>query len=141
MTLDAGIRLLPFGGVFPVGCMTGTLLASKFKVPAIYLIFVGAILQLVGYAFLGTLGISVQVEKAVYGYLVLCGFGCGMSFTMAYITVPFTVDNCDKAVGMAAANQFRTMGSVMGLAIATSIFNGYMLSHLAVWELITLSQT
>lgn len=31
---------------------------------------------------------------------------------------------------MGAANQFRTMGSAFGLAITTSVFNGYTASHL-----------
>ncbi|KAF7912853.1 uncharacterized protein EAF01_001874 [Botrytis porri] len=130
-SLDAGIRLLPFGAVFPVGCMVGTIIAGKFKVPAIYLIFVGSIFQIIGYALLSTLGTSACIETAVYGYLIICGFGCGLTFAMAYIMVPFTVDLCDKAVGMASANQFRAMGSAIGLAVATSVFNGYTLSHFA----------
>ena len=129
-SLDAGIRLLPFGAIFPVGCVVGTMLGSKLKVPAIYSIMVGAIFQIVGYALLSRLSTSVEIERAVYGSLVLVGFGCGITFTMAYITVPFTAELRDKAVGMAAANQFRTMGSAMGLAIATSVFNGYVLSRI-----------
>ncbi|THV53999.1 hypothetical protein BGAL_0037g00430 [Botrytis galanthina] len=130
-SLDAGIRLLPFGAVFPLGCMAGTIIAGKFKVPAIYLIFIGSIFQIIGYALLSTLSTSAHIETAVYGYLIICGFGCGLTFAMAYIMVPFTADLCDKAAGMASANQFRAMGSDMGLAIATSVFNGYTLSHFA----------
>ncbi|PQE06763.1 MFS multidrug transporter protein [Rutstroemia sp. NJR-2017a BBW] len=130
-SLDAGIRLLPYGALFPVGCMAGTTFAGKFKTPAIYLIFVGSVFQIIGYALLSTIGVSSDIDTAVYGYLIICGFGCGLTFTMAYITVPFTADLCDKAVGMASANQFRAMGSAIGLAIATSVFNGYTLSHFA----------
>lgn len=129
--LDAGLRLLPFGALFPLGSMTGATASSKFKIPAIYLLVTGSVFQVVGYTLLSTLDSSVHIEAAVYGYLILCGFGCGLTFTMAYLTVPFTVDDCDKAVGMAAANQFRTMGSAVGLAIATSVFNGYTLHRLA----------
>ncbi|TEY56422.1 hypothetical protein BOTCAL_0225g00020 [Botryotinia calthae] len=130
-SLDVGIRLLPFGAVFPVGCMAGTIIAGKFKVPAIYLIFVGSIFQIIGYALLSTLSTSAHIETAAYGYLIICGFGCGLTFTMVYITAPFTADLCDKAVGMASANQFWAMGSAIGLAIVTSVFNGYILSHFA----------
>lgn len=143
-SLDAGLRLLPFGAMFPIGSMVATTVASKFKIPAIYLVFLGSVLQVVGYALLSTLTTSVQVESAVYGYLIMCGFGCGMTFTMLYITVPFTVDKCDKAVGMAAANQFRTMGSAMGLAIATSIFNDYLaarFSNIAIIDVVDGKQT
>ncbi|KAI1088164.1 putative efflux pump antibiotic resistance protein [Rostrohypoxylon terebratum] len=131
-SLDAGIRLLPFGVMFSVGSMFGTTTASKLRIPAIYLVWVGSVLQVIGFAFLSTLDTSLQIHAKVYGYLILCGFGCGMTFVMAYITVPFTVTEFDKAVGMASANQFRTMGSAMGLAIATSVFNGYVLPHLSI---------
>jgi len=130
-SLDAGIRLLPFGALFPVGSMIGTRACSAFKIPSIYLILLGSALQVVGFALLSTLSASTHVENAVYGYLVICGLGCGMTFIMAYISIPFAVDERDKAVGMAAGNQFRTMGSAIGLAIAASVFNGYTLSRLA----------
>lgn len=45
------------------------------------------------------------------------------------------------AVGMGAANQFRTMGSAFGLAITTSIFNGYIRSRLASLGLTDLSKS
>ncbi|KXX79724.1 Multidrug resistance protein 3 [Madurella mycetomatis] len=124
--LDSGLRLLPFGAMFPVGSMTGSTLASKLRVPAIYLALVGSVFQVVGYALLSALSASLQVEAKVYGYLILAGFGCGLTYTMVYIVVPFTVEKRDQAVGMAIANQFRTMGSAMFLAIATSVFNGYL---------------
>ncbi|KAG8162130.1 hypothetical protein KVR01_007895 [Diaporthe batatas] len=129
--LDSGLRLLPFGALFPLGSMTGATVSSKFKIPAISLLVAGSMFQVVGYTLLSMLDSSVHIQASIYGYLTLCGFGCGLTFTMAYITVPFTVAECDKAVGMAAANQFRTMGSAVGLAIATSVFNGYTFSRLA----------
>ncbi|KAI0882850.1 putative efflux pump antibiotic resistance protein [Annulohypoxylon maeteangense] len=130
-SLDAGLRLLPYGLMFSAGSMVGTTVASKLKIPAIYMLFVGSGLQIIGYAFLSTLDTTLQINPKVYGYLILSGFGCGITFIMAYITVPFTVTEFDKAVGLASANQFRTMGSAMGLAIATSVFNGYTLPRFA----------
>ncbi|GAB1315320.1 hypothetical protein MFIFM68171_05530 [Madurella fahalii] len=125
-SLDSGLRLLPFGAMFPVGSMAGSTLSSKLRVPAIYLALVGSVFQVVSYALLSALSASLQVETKVYGYLILAGFGCGLTYTMVYIVVPFTVEKRDQAVGMAIANQFRTMGSAMFLAIATSVFNGYL---------------
>ncbi|KUI69429.1 hypothetical protein VM1G_04971 [Cytospora mali] len=54
---------------------------------------------------------SITIQPAIYGFEVLC------------------------AVGMGAANQFRTMGSAFGLAIATSIFNGYTVAQLGNLEI------
>ncbi|KAI1453480.1 putative efflux pump antibiotic resistance protein [Annulohypoxylon moriforme] len=130
-SLDAGLRLLPFGLMFSTGSMVGTTVASKLKIPVVYMLFVGSILQVIGYALLSTLDTSLQIQAKVYGYLILCGFGGGITFIMGYISVPFRVIEADKAVGLASANQFRTMGSAMGLAIATSIFNGYTLPRFA----------
>ncbi|KAI0023771.1 MFS multidrug transporter-like protein [Xylariomycetidae sp. FL0641] len=127
----AGVRLLPFGAMFPVGSMVGTRIAGLRKVPAIYMVLVGTVFQVVGFALLSTLEPSTHINPSVYGFLILSGFGCGMTYTMTYITVPFIVEGRDKAVGMAAANQFRTMGSAMGIAIATSVFNGLTLPKFA----------
>lgn len=129
--IDAGVRVIPFGGLFPVGSIVGSTLASKLRVPTIYLAMAGSAFQVVGYAFLSTLKASLHVDPAIYGYLVLCGFGSGMSYMMLWVTVPFAVEKRDEAVGMGAANQFRVMGSAIGLAIATSVFDGYVEPRLA----------
>ena len=130
-SLDAGIRILPYGVVFPIGSMVGTQASSSLKIPSVWLIILGSILQIIGLALFSLLGSSVEIHARIYGYQVLVGFGCGLTFVMAYITVPFVVTEFDKAVGMAAANQFRTLGSAIGLSIATSVFNDYTLPRLA----------
>lgn len=129
--IDAGVRILPFGGLFPVGSIVGSALASKLRVPTIALALIGSVLQVIGYSLLSNLDASLKIDPAIYGYLILCGFGCGMSFMMLWVTVPFTVEKRDEAVGMGAANQFRMMGSAMGLAIATSVFDSYVEPRLA----------
>ncbi|ROW13544.1 hypothetical protein VPNG_04491 [Cytospora leucostoma] len=130
-SLDAGVRLLPFGAAFPVGSVGSANIASKLRVPGVYLVLVGAVLQVIGYALLSTLDGSTTIQPAIYGYQILCGVGSGISYQVLYLLVPFTSDKVDNAVGMGAANQFRTMGSAFGLAITTSIFNGYIRSRLA----------
>lgn len=129
--IDAGVRILPFSGLFPFGSIVGSTLASKLKVPTIALALIGSVFQIIGYSLLSNLDASLRIDPAIYGYLILCGFGCGMSFIMLWVTVPFTVEKRDEAVGMGAANQFRMMGSAMGLAIATSVFNSYIEPRLA----------
>ncbi|KAL9133605.1 MAG: hypothetical protein Q9175_005217 [Cornicularia normoerica] len=60
------------------------------------------VLQTIGAALLSSLPLSQEIVAAVYG-----------------------------AIGMGAVNQFRMMGGAIGLAIATSVFNGYLRSHLS----------
>jgi hypothetical protein len=129
-SFDAGVRLIPYGAAFPVGSMISANLSSKLRVPGLYLSIVGSGFQVIGYALLSTLDSSVHITPGTYGYEVLCGLGCGMTYQMMYLMVPFTVGVRDKAVGMGAANQFRWMGSAFGLAIATAVFNGYTSSRL-----------
>jgi predicted MFS family arabinose efflux permease len=122
-SIDAGVRVLPFGAGFPVGLAAGSTAASRFRVPGIYIALTGSVLQIIACALLGTLPLSVDVDPAIYGYQVLSGIGCGTTYQMLYLLIPFTAEQPDKAVGMGAGNQFRTMGAAFGIAITTSVFN------------------
>ncbi|KAI9151238.1 Efflux pump FUS6 [Paramyrothecium foliicola] len=123
--LDAGVRLVPYGGAFPLGMMLSTSIANHFKLPGVYFIILGAILQTAGYALLSTLGDDIELPRETYAYEVICGLGCGITYQVLYVMVPFVVHVNDKAVGLGSANQFRYMGSAFGLAIVTSVFNEY----------------
>ncbi|KAH8897431.1 putative efflux pump antibiotic resistance protein [Thozetella sp. PMI_491] len=127
---DAGIRIVPFGAAFAVGTILSGKLASKLKVPGLYLICIGGLLQVAGYALLGTLQASVEVQPGVYGYQVLAGIGCSFSYSNLIMLVAYTAEKGDGAVALAAANQFRAMGGAIGLAVVTSIFNGHVGSQL-----------
>ncbi|CAH0052188.1 unnamed protein product [Clonostachys solani] len=129
-SFDAGVRIIPFGASFSIGSIASANIASRLKVPAIYMTLCGSAFQIVGFALLSTLEASTELHPATYGYEVLCGVGCGVNYQILYLMVPFTTEKRDHAVGMGAANQFRYMGSAFGLAIATSVFNGYGMSRL-----------
>ncbi|KAM7191826.1 Major facilitator superfamily domain containing protein [Rhypophila sp. PSN 637] len=129
--IQAGVRVLPFGGAFPVGMIGASFLGSKVKVPAIHLVMFGTVLQIVGCALLGTQSTMVEISATVYGSQVVAGMGCGMTYQMFYLLIPFTVAESDKAVGMGAGNQFRMTGSAFGLAITTSVFNAYIRAQLS----------
>ncbi|PFH62221.1 hypothetical protein XA68_14500 [Ophiocordyceps unilateralis] len=124
-SIDASVRILPFGVAFCVGSLASSRLTSSLRVPSIYHVLAGAALQVVGFALLGVLRASPEIQPAVYGYQVLCGIGVGLNYMALYLLIPFTADRRDKAIGMGLAAQFRTMGSAFGLAIVTSVFNGY----------------
>lgn len=95
-SIDAGVRILPFGGGFPVGMIGGSTLGSKLRVPAIYLVMLGSVLQIIGCALLGTQSSADGIGRDVYGYQVLAGVGCGMTYQMLYLLIPFTAVQADK---------------------------------------------
>ncbi|KAH9906955.1 putative efflux pump antibiotic resistance protein [Xylariomycetidae sp. FL2044] len=129
--LDAGIRLIPFGAAFPVGCVVGARLASNFRVPPVFIAPFGAALQIIGFALLSTLPHSDEIPSRTYGFEVLGGFGVGAVYQSLYLMIPFTTEKRDNAVGMALVSQVRMMGGVVVLAIAESVFNGHTLSYLS----------
>lgn len=155
-SLDAGVRVLPFGGASSFGVVLSGRITGRFKTPAIYLVLLGATLQIVGFALLSTLKEISSIANATYGYMILAGLGCGLSYSAALLIVPFAAEKRDggkpfnynatcitrpirnakslilvEAVAMGAANQFRIMGGAFGVAIVTSVFNGYVQSELA----------
>lgn len=130
-SLDAAVRVLPFGVASSTGTVLSGRVAGKAKIPAIYIVLFGAVLQVIGFALLGTLHETGGIEPATYGYMVLGGMGCGISYSTMILIVPFAAEKRDGAVAMGAANQFRIMGGAIGLAIVTSVFNGYVRSQFA----------
>jgi len=95
-SVDAGVRILPFGAGFPVGMIGGSTLGSKLRVPAIYLVMFGSVLQIMGCALLGTQSSADGIDHALYGYQVISGIGCGMTYQMLYLLIPFTAVQSDK---------------------------------------------
>ncbi|KAI2468606.1 putative multidrug resistance protein fnx1 [Annulohypoxylon bovei var. microspora] len=123
--LDAGVRVVPFTALWSVGLIISPTLAGKLKVPPIYIILVGSSIQVIGFALLGTLPVSLQIPPQIYAYEVIAGLGCGLVFPLLFIMIPFVAQKRDRAVGMATGSQFQVMGSAIVLSIATSIFNSY----------------
>ncbi|KAI0836064.1 putative multidrug resistance protein fnx1 [Hypoxylon sp. FL0890] len=123
--LDAGVRLVPFMALWSVGLLIATTLAGRLRVPPLYIIFVGSCIQTVGFGLLGTLPLSLIVPNQIYGYEVIAGLGSGLVFPLLFVMIPFVTEGRDRAVGMAAGSQFQVLGSVILLAVATSVFNNY----------------
>lgn len=97
--LDAGVRLLPFGAAVPIGTVAGAKAASALRVPAIFLVMFGAVIQIICYSLLSTLGNSLSIEPAMYGYEVLVGLGSGPSYQVLYLIVPlFTSEKIDNGM-------------------------------------------
>ncbi|CAD6590517.1 MAG: hypothetical protein ASARMPRED_004843 [Alectoria sarmentosa] len=105
--------------------------AGKAKMPPIYIILAGSVIQTIGFALLGTSNGSQIINKAQYGYEAIAGFGVGINLASMAVMTPFTVEERDKSVALSALIQFRTMGGAIGLAIVTTVMNNYVKSHLA----------
>jgi hypothetical protein len=129
--LDAGVRLIPFTLASPVGTAIAASITMRFKVPPVYTILLGSCLQVIGFALLGTLPLSLDIPHQMYGYEIIAGFGVGMNFAFLFLIIPQTAEPRDQAVAMGAASQFRMMGSAIVVAISTSVFNSYVRPQLA----------
>ncbi|KAI9710155.1 MAG: hypothetical protein M1820_002957 [Bogoriella megaspora] len=129
--LRAGTSLLAFAIMTAVGSFWAAMVASKFKVPPVFILIIGAGLQVVGAALLSTIPIEENIWPGQYGYQVLLGLGMGANGALLAVMTPFAIYKRDQSVAMGAITQFRMMGGAVGLAIATCVFNGYVKSRLS----------
>lgn len=95
-SFEAAIRTVPFGAASAAGNVLSGLLSSKLKIPSIYIILLGSTLQVIGFALLGTLRETQTIEKKVFGYQVIAGMGCTLSFATALILTAFTAEPRDR---------------------------------------------
>lgn len=95
--LDAGVRLLPFTFLCPIGSIIASVIA-KAKVPTIYLLVVGSVLQVVGFALLTTIPITTDIWSPQYGFQIIAGFGVGINISTLILMTPFCVEDRDKGM-------------------------------------------
>ena len=149
------MRVLPFSVLVPIGASVTSAIAGRTKIPPIYLSFCGSALQVVGFALLSTLPLNTNDNRAQYGYQAIAGFAIGINLACLTLMAPLAVEKRDKcksflslafatkltfflAVANSAILQFRTLGGAVGLAIVTTVLNGYVKSRLL--EFLTLDQ-
>lgn len=94
--LESGIRLIPFSVAVPVGTGLASGIANKFRVPAIYIIIAGSCVQVIGFALLATLPVTLYIPSRIYGFEFIAGFGCGMNFTPLFLLIPPVVSSRDQ---------------------------------------------
>jgi hypothetical protein len=68
---------------------------GKPKVPPIYTVLVGAILEVIGIVLLSRISTTEAVDRAQYGYQFLAGFGTGMLNAGLVILVPYIMEKRD----------------------------------------------
>jgi hypothetical protein len=94
--IQASVRLLPFGFLVAFGSSLGAGVCKKAKVPIIYIILLGSVLQTVGLSLLSTTPHTESIFMGQYGYQVVAGLGVGMVLGCLVVIMPFTVEERDK---------------------------------------------
>ena len=140
---QAGIKLIPFSIFVSVGSALSSVFSSRLKIPPVFVVLLGAIMQTVGTALMSTLPAAIGSRN--YGYQILTSIGIGLNLTVLILLTPNLIrgkDQCkpppmsfessltDPAVALGALTQFRALGGVIGLAIATNVLNNHLTSRL-----------
>ncbi|KAF4625358.1 hypothetical protein G7Y89_g12808 [Cudoniella acicularis] len=129
---DAGIRLLAFIVMVPIGAVVGAAITDKCKVKPTYALLGGTTLQLVGAVCFAILPYSTEISASQYGYQILFGIGSGISNAVSTTSVPFIVQRKDVPAALGANTQFRYLGGAVGLGIISSILNSMLRPKLAI---------
>jgi len=141
--LAAGVRLLPYSLPCAVASALTGGLTSGLRIPPIYVILTGTILQTIGLALSYALPISLHVPASQYGYEALAGFGVGLTLTTLLSVAPFVVQKSDRgmkdlgiysyllmcenaAVALSGVTQLRVLGGAIGVSAATNLLNNHI---------------
>ncbi|KAI9788799.1 MAG: hypothetical protein M1816_006580 [Peltula sp. TS41687] len=127
----AGLRLIPFNFVMALSTVLINIFAAKTRIPPVYLLFAGSVIQLIGLVLFSTLPNGLTAPSVIYGAEVLSGCGIGIVMGMLLVIPPHVVEPRDLAISSGALLQFRVFGGVLGLAIASSVMNSHLTSILS----------
>ena len=106
--LDVGIRLLPFSLLSPIGSLVSNIIFARKRAP-ITLLFISAILQVLGLALLAAEPISFDIPAQEYVFQAIVGFGLGFMFGTLLVITPTSVDPRDLSTATSAMLQMRQM--------------------------------
>ncbi|KAH8648133.1 major facilitator superfamily domain-containing protein [Tricladium varicosporioides] len=135
-SLESGVQLLPYIIFVPVGTMTASIFAGMFKMKPVPGALLGALLQLIGVVCFVTVPAPNNLQSTFpgtqYAFQVILGLGNGLSYTMNFNGMPYTLDGCKELVpsAMGAVTQFRYLGGALGIGVVTAALNSYVKQHL-----------
>ncbi|KAF2438547.1 MFS multidrug transporter-like protein [Karstenula rhodostoma CBS 690.94] len=130
-SLEAAVLLLPFGAFVPTGSSFAAAMMGKPRIPPSIIVLTGAVLQLIGAVLLSRIPTDSDIRAYQYGYQILLGAGVGFVACGLILLVPFAMEKRDLSVGTAAMSQFRVLGGLVGIAIATSLSTPYLRSNIS----------
>ncbi|KAK8119004.1 uncharacterized protein PG998_003630 [Apiospora kogelbergensis] len=118
--LTAGLMLLPLLGASAVGSVVAGAVNSKQDWFCETLV-VSSSLIVIGSGLLSTQSDSVDVEHKALGFLVLVGFGFGMSAASATMITSMRAAIRDEAPAQGILSQVRILGGSLGIAASSAI--------------------
>ncbi|KAK2877127.1 hypothetical protein FQN49_001401 [Arthroderma sp. PD_2] len=128
----AGFTLLPLLLTSPFATAISGVLTSRFKVPPIYIILIGAILQLLGVGL--TINLpdhSGNISALQYVYEVIMGIGFGFTLTTILTLAQLVVDEHEAGLVMGALTQVRVLGGTISVAICSTVLSSSLGPKLA----------
>ncbi|KAF9109855.1 hypothetical protein BGX27_007121 [Mortierella sp. AM989] len=131
----AGLEMLPLIVGLLIASISSGFMVSKWGRYRPF-IWVGLALSTTGTGLL-TLLHEDSSRGMEIGFLFINGFGLGLSMQTTILAIQSSVATNDIAVATANATFFRTVGSVLGVAITGTVFNNAIKNNLA--PLITLN--
>jgi hypothetical protein len=93
--LQAGIRLIPMSLTVQIGAMLVAVLTKKRRMPPIYLLFVGATLQMIGCIFLSRGSPDHPNWNGLYGFEAMTGIGVGITIGVVTLIIPYATEKRD----------------------------------------------
>ncbi|OTB01301.1 hypothetical protein M426DRAFT_14609 [Hypoxylon sp. CI-4A] len=124
--LDAGVRLILFSAVYPVGAIIAATLCKNRRVAPLYLMLFGEMLQIVGFVLITQVSANDLHWNGLYGLQVLVGVGLGFVVGTATLMTPAIVERKDLAIASAAVVQFRFLGGAVGVSVTTAVGNSWV---------------
>ncbi|QKX63091.1 uncharacterized protein TRUGW13939_10259 [Talaromyces rugulosus] len=120
----AGIALFPLLLCSPLATLVSGYATSNVRVPPVYLVISGAVIQLVGVALTCSLpSHSPQFPPQQYVFEAIMGIGFGLTLTTILTLVPLVADSNDLPVTMGALSQVRILGGTLGLAVSATVLD------------------
>ncbi|KAF9368541.1 hypothetical protein CPB97_004500 [Podila verticillata] len=126
---SAGLEMLPLIVGLLIASIGSGVMVSKWGQYRPF-IWVGLALCTTGTGLL-TLLTPDSSRGTIIGYLFIVGFGLGCSMQTTMLAIQSSVETKDIAVATANATFFRTVGSVLGVAITGTVFNNQVKNNLA----------
>lgn len=95
--LSSGLALLPLLLSSPLATAVSGYLTSNLKVPPVYLIWIGSVLQLLGVGLTCSLDVDPEggFPKRLYGFEVIMGLGFGLGLSTVLVLARLVVEEKD----------------------------------------------
>ncbi|KAF9350438.1 hypothetical protein BGX26_011387 [Mortierella sp. AD094] len=124
----SGLEMLPLIVGLLIASISSGFMVSKYG-QYLPFIWVGLILSTTGTGLLSILT-EDSSRGEIIGFLFINGFGLGFCMQTTMLAIQSSVEKKDIAIATSNATFFRTVGSVLGVAITGTVFNNAIKSNL-----------